>query len=77
MLDNMMSAEQLDAIKLKLSTIKEKSPFYREKYKDIDPTKIQTKEDFEKLPLTDKYTMICVYQRLSIRYQIYTHFQEH
>ena len=54
MLDNMMSAEQLDAIKLKLSTIKEKSPFYREKYKDIDPTKIQTKEDFEKLPLTDK-----------------------
>lgn len=52
MLDNMMSAEQLDAIKLKLSTIKEKSPFYREKYKDIDPTKIQTKEDFEKLPLT-------------------------
>ena len=70
MLDNMMSAEQLDAIKLKLSTIKEKSPFYREKYKDIDPTKIQTKEDFEKLPLTDKYTMMNVYQKQSICCQI-------
>ncbi len=55
--DNMMSAEQLDAIKLKLSTIKEKSPFYRQKYKDIDISSIKTKEDFEKLPLTDKYEL--------------------
>ena len=50
----MMSAEQLEMIKAKLSTIKEKSPFYREKYKDIDVSKIQTMEDFQNLPLTDK-----------------------
>ena len=50
----MMSAEQLEMIKAKLSTIKEKSPFYREKYKDIDISKIQTMEDFQNLPLTDK-----------------------
>ena len=50
----MMSAEQLEMIKAKLSTIKEKSPFYREKYKDIDLSKINTMEDFKDLPLTDK-----------------------
>ena len=50
----MMSEEQLEMIKAKLSTIKEKSPFYREKYKDIDISKIRTLEDFQNLPLTDK-----------------------
>ena len=50
----MMTDEQFEAIKKKLSTIKEKSPFYREKYKDIDISKIQSLEDFQNLPLTDK-----------------------
>ncbi len=57
MIDNMMSDEQLDAIKLGLSTIKDRSPFYREKYKDIDLDGIRTKDDFEKLPFTDKYEL--------------------
>ena len=37
-----------------LSSIKERSPFYREKFKDIDTSAIRTQEDFEKLPFTDK-----------------------
>jgi phenylacetate-CoA ligase len=50
----MMTEEQFDAIKKELATIKEKSPFYREKYKDVDLSKIRTMEDFKSLPLTDK-----------------------
>ena len=50
----MMTPEQFEMIKKKLSDIKEKSPFYREKYKDIDLSKIQSMEDFKDLPLTDK-----------------------
>ena len=50
----MMTPEQFETIKKKLSTIKEKSPFYREKYKDVDLSKIKTMEDFKDLPLTDK-----------------------
>jgi phenylacetate-CoA ligase len=50
----MMTPEQFEMIKKKLSTIKEKSPFYREKYKDVDLSKIKTMEDFKDLPLTDK-----------------------
>ena len=50
----MMSDEQLCTIKTVLNSIKECSPFYREKYKDIDLKDIKTKEDFEKLPFTDK-----------------------
>ena len=50
----MMTPEQFEMIRKKLSDIKEKSPFYREKYKDIDLSKIKTMEDFKDLPLTDK-----------------------
>lgn len=50
----MMTDEDFSAIQKLLSTIKEKSPFYREKYKDIDISKIRSKEDFMNLPLTDK-----------------------
>ena len=53
-IDNMMTPEQFEMIKRKLSDIKEKSPFYREKYKDIDVSRIQNMEDFKDLPLTDK-----------------------
>ena len=37
-----------------ISDIKERSPFYANKYRDIDISKIKTKEDFEKLPFTEK-----------------------
>lgn len=50
----MMTDEQFAAIRKKISDIKEKSIFYKEKYKDIDMSEIRSKEDFEKLPLTDK-----------------------
>ena len=49
-----MSEAQFEAIRSGLSTIKERSPFYREKYKDIDLSEIRTMDDFRKLPLTDK-----------------------
>ena len=44
-----MTDEQLKLITTKLSTIKDCSPFYAEKFKDIDPTDVRTQEDFEKL----------------------------
>jgi len=49
-----MKPEQLEAIKTKLSDIKEKSPFYAEKFADFDMANIQTQEDFEKLPFSEK-----------------------
>ncbi|MDR0309491.1 MAG: phenylacetate--CoA ligase [Candidatus Methanoplasma sp.] len=49
-----MNAYQAKKIMNTLSTIKDKSPFYGEKFKDIDLSKIRTQEDFEKLPFTDK-----------------------
>ena len=52
-----MSDDQLCTIKKVLDSIKEKSPFYNKKYKDIDLNKICTKEDFETLPLTDKWEL--------------------
>ncbi|MDR1954491.1 MAG: phenylacetate--CoA ligase [Candidatus Methanoplasma sp.] len=49
-----MNAYQAEKIANILSTIKEKSPFYKMKFKGIDLSKIKTQEDFEKLPFTDK-----------------------
>jgi phenylacetate-CoA ligase len=49
-----MNDYQFDKISGILSSIKEKSSFYGEKYKDIDLSKVKTQEDFEKLPFTDK-----------------------
>lgn len=51
---HMMSDDQFRMIREELSTIKERSPFYRTKYKDVDISSIKDKEDFKKLPLTDK-----------------------
>lgn len=50
----MMTEDTFETLKNELSTIKERSPFYREKFKDFDLSEIKSKEDFEKLPLTDK-----------------------
>ena len=49
-----MNNYQAEAIMRELSTIKEKSEFYRKKFADIDLSKIRTQEDFETLPFTDK-----------------------
>lgn len=49
-----MNAEQLEQIKDLLSTIKEKSPFYKQKYADIDVSKIVDQASFETLPFTEK-----------------------
>ncbi len=49
-----MNEEQLNHIVSLLSNIKERSPFYREKYKDIDLSKIKDQKSFETLPFTEK-----------------------
>ena len=49
-----MNDYQKEKITNVLSTIREKSPFYKEKFKSIDLSKIRSQEDFEKLPFTDK-----------------------
>ena len=48
-----MKEQQLEQIKNILGTIKDKSPFYKKKYHNVN-VNIVTKEDFEKLPFTDK-----------------------
>jgi len=49
-----MNDYQLEKITGILSTIKERSPFYKDKFSRTDLSKIRTQEDFEKLPFTDK-----------------------
>jgi len=56
-----MNDYQLETIVRSLSTIKERSPFYREKFKGIDLTKIRSQADFEKLPFSDKNDLREVY----------------
>mgnify|MGYP000248229709 CR=1 FL=1 len=56
-----MTDEQLKLITTKLSTIKDCSPFYAEKFKDIDLADVRTQEDFEKLPFSEKDDLRRVY----------------
>ncbi|MCL2149298.1 MAG: phenylacetate--CoA ligase [Methanomassiliicoccaceae archaeon] len=49
-----MNDYQAEKIRGVLSTIKDKSPFYGEKFKGIDLSGVRTQEDFERLPFTDK-----------------------
>lgn len=49
-----MKETQLKQIKKVLKQTMESSDFYKEKFKGIDINEIHTKEDFEKLPFTDK-----------------------
>ena len=49
-----MNEYQREVVTELLSEIKHRSPFYAEKFKDIDLTNIRTQEDFETLPFTDK-----------------------
>ena len=45
---------QFDLLKKQLSNLKERSAFYAEKYADFDPATVQTQEDFENIPFTEK-----------------------
>lgn len=49
-----MKTEQLTLIKENLTRLGAHSPFYQEKFKDIDLSKINSQEDFETLPFTWK-----------------------
>lgn len=49
-----MNEYQKEIILDLLSSIKDRSPFYAKKYKDVDTSVIKTQEDFETLPFTDK-----------------------
>ena len=49
-----MNEYQREKILNELRTIKARSPFYAEKYKDVDVESVRTQEDFESLPFTDK-----------------------
>lgn len=45
---------QFNLLKKQLSNLKERSVFYAEKYADFDPATVQTQEDFENIPFTEK-----------------------
>ena len=49
-----MRPEQLEIIKEQFKTLKDRSAFYARKFKDIDLSDVQTQEDFEKLPFSEK-----------------------
>ena len=49
-----MNEYQKEIILDLLSSIKDRSPFYAKKFKDVDTSVIKTQEDFEALPFTDK-----------------------
>jgi len=49
-----MTEKQLSLITQQFATLKERSPFYKEKFCDIDLAAISTQDDFEKLPFSEK-----------------------
>jgi len=49
-----MSTYQLERVLKVLTETKQSSPFYKEKFKDVDLSRIKSQEDFESLPFTDK-----------------------
>ncbi|WP_088187437.1 phenylacetate--CoA ligase [Desulfosporosinus sp. FKA] len=49
-----MNQTQFDAIKKMLVKLSQVDGFYKKRFADIDVTAIQSQEDFEKLPFTDK-----------------------
>ncbi len=49
-----MKPEQLDLLKTQFKTLKDRSAFYARKFEGIDLADIQTQEDFEKLPFSEK-----------------------
>ena len=53
-----MSQETFEKIKRQLTRIAATDSFYAEKLKDFDLDAIQTPEDFEKLPFSEKADLI-------------------
>ena len=49
-----LNDEQFALIKERFKTLKQDSPFYAKKFEGIDLSTIQTQEDFESLPLSEK-----------------------
>ena len=56
-----LTTEQFDSIKKQFETLKERSPFYAKKFDGIDLSDVQTQEDFEKLPFSEKADLREVY----------------
>ena len=49
-----LTETQFELLKKQLATLKERSPFYAKLYGDFDPSTVQTQEDFENIPFTEK-----------------------
>ena len=49
-----LTSDQFALIKDQFKTLKERSPFYASKFEGIDLADVQTQEDFEKLPFSEK-----------------------
>lgn len=56
-----MKPEQFALVKEQFKTLKEKSPFYARKFEGIDLSDVQTQEDFERLPFTEKDDLRAAY----------------
>ena len=56
-----LTTEQFDILKEEFKTLKDRSPFYAKKFEGIDLTDVQTQEDFEKLPFSEKADLREVY----------------
>lgn len=56
-----MKPEQLERIKEQFATLKERSPFYAKKFDGIDLSDVQSQEDFQKLPFSEKADLREVY----------------
>lgn len=49
-----LKEEQFDILKEEFKTLKDRSPFYAKKFAGIDLSAVQTQEDFEALPFSEK-----------------------
>lgn len=56
-----MKPEQLEQIKKQFKTLKERSSFYARKFEGIDLSDVQSQEDFQKLPFSEKADLREVY----------------
>ena len=56
-----IAPEQFELIKEQFKTLKERSEFYARKFEGIDLSDVQTQEDFEKLPFSEKDDLRKVY----------------
>lgn len=56
-----MTSEQLEMLKKQFATLKERSPFYAQKFEGIDLSDIRSQADFEKLPFSEKDDLRAAY----------------